>query len=341
MPVAPRELLRIASESPLAKTKPVFFDFLDNLQLRERMRSKYNTAINWGATVNNATVTREVTTAIGSLDNSPDNVPATLNIGNYRIRHKVRFNQIQVEEAADAGDGELEDIVAFDILDAVDQIRADLNLLCLAGTGSVADIGISGLRAIADNTQPYANISPVTYSAWTSTLLANAGTARNLTKDLLNKVDELSKRKKVAYDMIVCAPETATSYQKLFDASNSAGQATYVSDGGKFKPVDLGHGSRHYNGRPIIEDPNCPLGQLYFLQSSDATVYTFDFKNRNGRQMTLQEDDNRAVNIGGLNYHIKQLGIVNGALREFEIYVIPQFKIHNRKSLIALTDIIV
>lgn len=300
-----------------------------------RLNTKKNTTIDWDVDVAGGAAAIEPVTSDGDETATDHVVPAQLRIGNYRIKHQFKLSRVAIAEAASRAPDELENLFAAHVDRGIVHICRQMNELLYTGNGTPSSGEVLGLASIIDPTYAYANVDPTTYPAWNAVILGNA-TNRNLTKDLFYDMEEKITLGETAYDMVVCSPTVAKTYNKLFDTLN-AGVAQSMATEGQFRNVDLGHGGRYYNGRPLIEDPQCPTGLIYFLNSTDVTLHTFRFDQSPALSQQEQVIVNRAY---GLNLHISELPSSNSAVRKFEMYILPQLQVFNRKSVQVIKDLL-
>lgn len=313
--------------------------FLQQLYSASRMSSKTNTTIDWDVSVDGGNAAIEPVTADGANTATDNTVPANLRIGRYRIKHQFSLSRVDLSEAASRAPQELQNLFNAHVDRGLNHLLRSLNQLLFTGDGTAASGEVVGLSKILDNSYAYANISPVAYPAWQTIKSTGtpAGTNRALTKNILLKHDELTKIQETSWDMIICNPAMGTTYNQLFDGIGG-GMVVVKGDQGALQGVELGHGVRTYMGRPIIEDPMCPGNQLIFMQSSDLELFTFDLST-NPSPMSQVERSVASTKAWGLIINVAELPSNNSAKRTFELYVLPQFRVYNRKSIQVIADL--
>lgn len=338
MPISPLEALNKVFDDRVANLRLTSARTLMNLAERNRMATKEDTTINWDVDTGGGAVAIEAITSDGA-DTATDNVvPAQVRIGNYRVKHQFRLSRVAIAEAAKRAPEELQNLFSQHVDRGITYISRQMNTLLYTGDGTAASGEVLGLSKVADDTFSYGGVSPTTYPAWKALNFGNPttpGTARALTKNMFLDLDQKVKEQETFYDMIVTSPAVATSYNKLFDSLPGAGVEAILTNNGRFKNVDLGYGGRFYQGIPIVEDPLCPTGLIYFLNSADITLYSFRF----GQSPDLSQQETISTSAYGLNWHISELPSNNSAVRKFEIFIIPQLRVFNRKSVIVLKDL--
>lgn len=334
MPLTPIETIAKAVEPAIANTRLTSAPLLMNLYARGLMKTKLDTSINWSVDIGGGTAAIEPVTADGANTATDDAIPANLRVGRYRIKHQFPISRVDIEEAAQLAAEELANLFESHVIRGVNYIARNLNQLLYTGNGLAANAEISGLQTIRDNTLSYAGLSPVTYTRWQGITLTS-GTNRALTTDLLLALQQAVQENESYFDMIVTSPAIGTAYTKLFLTSGGGFGLTPDEEANGLTKVELGMGGRYYQGIPIIEDVMCPANTIYFINSTDLNVYSFRFQNSTGNDMAQTAVMDTDLTYG-LNLHIAELPSNNSAVRKFELYTMPQFRVFNRKSVATL-----
>lgn len=131
------------------------------------------------------------------------------------------------------------------------------------GTGN-NNKDLTGLGAAVAATGTYGGISRTDYAWWQAKIVSNSGTPGTpATLDLAKMMRlflSLSDGNDQP-DVILCGMATWHEYFKLMDAKidihTTVGQ----------KMADYGFQTLEFMGKPIMADPNCPEGIMYFLNS--------------------------------------------------------------------------
>jgi hypothetical protein len=325
--LTPVQAITLEIENKLAVAKLVASPTLRALNARGAMKTARQTQIKWDVEVGGGVAAIEAVTADGADTATDAVVAASLPIGAYRIKHQFRVSKVDMQEAANTAPTELRNLFSAHVERGVINILRTLNDLIFTGDGTNTDGQIVGLEKIADNT--------LTYPSWAALVNTNA-TARALSRDLLYAIDEVVKTQESFYDLIVSTPRICTNYKKLFDTTRPL-EFVYNNEG--LPNADVGLGGVTYNGRPVLEDPQCTPGTIYFLNSMDMQIYTFLMEAGPSSQIGMQAQSSGEIgstNVFGLNFNVSELPSNNSAVRKFEIYVLPQVKCHNRKSLTVL-----
>lgn len=162
------------------------------------------------------------------------------------------------------------------------------------GTGNGGK-DLTGLAAAIAATGVYGGIDRATYPWWRARLMSNnpgsPGTPVtlslvNMTRTFLSISDGNDQP-----DMLLCGLATWHEYHKLLDA-----RAVVQTQMGR-KMADYGFQTLEFMGKPIIADPSCPEGMIYFLNSKylnwrvhkDANFATTKFRPDDSRLAKKQE----------------------------------------------------
>lgn len=336
--LTPQGILNVVFDD-VAKTRLTQARTLRNLD-RYAMSTR-KTVINWVVDKGGGGVAIESMSSDGAATTTDSTIPATLPIGNYRLKHQFTLNIVDVVEAMASAPDALKNLFLNHIMRGATHILREANRLIYAGTGSNGDGQVYGINYVADPTNVYAGINPATHTTWVPQVLTNA-TPRALTKSLLMKVDEAVSIAETGYDLILTHPATATKYNEVFDSyqSGSGVLAPQSVDERGFTRVDLGRSMRTYMGIPIVEDSMCPTGVMYFINSADFNLFSFNVGTDN-KLSTVEAGEDAPVDLYGLQLFMGELPSNNTAARKFELFTIPQLRVFNRKSLTVLNQLTV
>ena len=297
--------------------------------------SNYQTQVKWRINIGGAAVSGRATTADVVGADSQDTLKlCTLPIGDRVLAHSFSVLGTEVTEAKTAGEGAIRDLFLENVYSAYSVIMPELNRLMYSGTGNAASHGIFGMDQVVD-AAAYAGIAKATYPEWTGALLANGGTARALSRGLFDSLDVAFSRAGVDYDTIMTTPEVIKKYGQLFAADRA------MTVAGPNGVADIGFSGYLYNGKPLMMDPQCPSGSMYFFNSANVEVRTY------ATEETLRDsnDEVRGVQVRGdstmgLNFSIARLYSRNPDKYEFEIGIKPQLRVFNPRSVGIVRDII-
>lgn len=322
--------------------------------------------IDWLVSDAGTTVGTEAITDNTTNDSRGTVFPAQLFVGRYREKHTMTVLLQDLQVARNRGVGAIKNLLKRQVDDALIALTRKLNNLIYAGVGDgskgaggmgdfiglnyIANIAVDSNNLGKPATTPndnYAGITTTAVPKWSPLVVGNSGTPKTLVRDDLLKIEELILTNESSFDTILVNPKTATAYNKIFyDIAGVNSVAQAPAPGSKFLPVDLGHNGRYYNGIPLTEDPMCPLGTMYFVDSSNIEFVSFDIeplpdlldvRDNTGRVTEVTD----AEKTYGLPFHITQMPNNNPDALTFIIRTYPQLKVANRKSIAVLTDIAV
>lgn len=153
---------------------------------------------------------------------------------------------------------------------------------------SVSDaLHVNGLVGIVDNANPasivgnYGGINRSTAGNewWESTVLANGGTNRELTEDLmLEAIHDARLKGGGSPNMILTNPRVFRRYYQMFVAeamterSGNQGMSGSLGPKGATEDSDVGMTSLRFSGIPIRIDDFAEANELYILDTEDFTI---------------------------------------------------------------------
>lgn len=330
--LSPVEVLNLLMQQEVAR-----YDIrLHPILARLIKRSTRQTQINWPVKFQGAASVGESINADVNDFSSDEADDASLPIGTNRLRSSFNVNDVALTQALATGVNELSNLFEVHFQDAVREILEALANEIYNGTGATADGGVIGmLQAAGGAGTTYAGISQATRPQWMSIVDDNGGVARALDKRMFDLMDidiRMGQTLGVPsnYTAIYAGPNTALEYEELFDSL--AGHA----GAGAGETVDISYGDRAYKGRPIIEDPDCPEGQLFFVNEPEITLWTFD---QPGTLPPGRSTDQRsALNI---LMNVAELARTNPDARKYAVVCKPQLQVRRRAAIARITDIAV
>lgn len=210
---------------------------------------------------------------IGTTEWATDPVlPATLPFGQYRSAFQLSNLEVKAAMASPAQAAELGRIYAERLRGSLSKIASVANADLFTGTGTdgSSNPNLIGFDAAVAATGTYAGISKGTYAEWAGNVLANGGTPRPLTMDLLYNLEQLIfVASGMEFDAIVCSAGVARKYAGLFESN-----VRVVQDGGKPLESYQGgvSGGMFWKGRPVIRDRNAPAGTLRMVKLSEIAI---------------------------------------------------------------------
>lgn len=308
--------LRLAISDELALAYNVQYPTLSAIANKVFARQQL---IKWNADVGGAGVTIKDLNEDATSSQQGAVEPANLAIGQTAITHTFDLVLNDVTEAAAVGIEPLRNLFQAHVNRGLIKIYRQLNTLLFTGTGIKADARVIGMEKVIDNTYSYAGIAPASFPGWSSVLgvPASGTTPRALTKELLTNMETRLLNAEAAYDLIITTPEIVETYKNVFNASRS-----FMTSGESNQRADMGISDVFYNGRPVLADPACTAGTMYFVDSTEIFLHTYRVK----------ED---AVN-SGMAIKIGTLPTQSIYTEKWEIGVIPQLQAYSRKAVNAL-----
>lgn len=200
-------------------------------------------------------------------------VPATLAWTNYSEAFSV--SGLALAAAAATGNpSELMDLFAEKLDRAVMRLTKKLNAHMYSGNPGASPAEIAGLvhasgPLVASGS--YAGVATATYSSWASNVLANGGSGRDLTVQLMRDMrvsifNACGERP----DLIVCDATQQERYGSLLGPSRRYVQDVFVR--GQKVTLDGGYQALDFDGIPVIADPNCPSGKMIFLNTKYVAI---------------------------------------------------------------------
>lgn len=314
---------------------------LDYLAAKGSVVKGDHTDLYWNAIVTGSAVATATMATAGSDQTTGDAVQASLGIGAHKIYHQFTVPLVDLVNAQSAGVSKLKNLFMNNITSGLLAIRRQLNTYIWSADGTAASAGIVGLSQVLANTAPYANINPTTYPLWVSVVNTNA-TARALTRALLYDFSQLLEEQEVYHDALFCTPAMANKYNQLFDAVAGINSvARSVGEG----MVDLGYLQRAYNGAMLFTDPQMPTGQLVGLNPNDIKLISLDLAGADQGQMQAMGLKNNltsisSADVGGLQVNVALLPQSNPGLITFQLFVLPQLQVINRRSVQGLLNLL-
>lgn len=314
--------------------------FLDWLSSNGRVMGGDHTDLYWNAIASGSTTATASMSTAGSDQTTGDAVQASLSVGAYKIYHQFTVQLVDVLNAQTAGIGKLKALLQQNIQGGIIAMRRQLNTYLWTGDGTAATGNVVGINQVLNDTLTYAGINPTTYPSWVP-ITSKAGAPRALTRQILYGFSQLLEEQEVYHTALFCTPSMATTYNTLFD--NVAGVNAIMLAQGDNK-TDLGFAMRAYNGVPLITDPQMSAGQLVGFNPNDLSLISLDLSgagagelNRLGMQNNLTSIT--SADVGGLKINVAMLPQSNPGSLSFQLFVLPQLKVYNRRSVQGILNL--
>ncbi|MEM4342818.1 MAG: phage major capsid protein [Candidatus Caldarchaeum sp.] len=208
-----------------------------------------------------------------------DNLPVAdhQKVKNAAVPYRLNWVPIQVTNfalAATKGEGGFVDLLSFETKNALEDLKNEINRQMMVDRRSniLRPTDIDGFGAIIDDGQVdaaatgYAGLSFATNPWWKPYVLANGGTARNLTIALMQQVRRalLAPPRRSRPDRIITA---MVHYDQYGDLMASLRRYPPTST------LDAGYPSLAFEQIKVVGIPELPAGSMYFVQSSDWGYY--------------------------------------------------------------------
>ncbi len=320
----------IEEETPDLRLKNAVF--LDYLSARGRVQKGDHTDLYWNAVATGSNTATATMATAGVDQTTGDAVQASLTIGSFKIYHQFTVSLVDLQNAKAAGVNKLKNLFRMNTSSGMLAIRRQLNSLLWTGDGLVASAGVVGMNTVLDSAATYANINPATYTQWVP-IVATAGAPRALTRNILYDFSRICEEQEVYSDALFTSPGMAQTYNTLFDSV-----AGINSVAGFGTATDLGYAARSYNGMPLITDPQMPTGMIVGMNPSDITLLSMGLADADSGQLAALGLKNNlstisVAEVGGLQINVALLPQSNPGQITFQMFVLPQLKVHNRRSV--------
>jgi hypothetical protein len=299
--------------------------------------------IKWSARFGTATGGARAEGADVVTLNNDAKVPATLEYGTYDDAFGVTGKAMAAAAAA-RNPAELANLFVEELGDCVERLAKGIAVDLYTGTGATDHI--HGLVATAGgimSTGTYAGIDRGARTQWQGTVMSNGSIGRALTFDLMR---EMRRRIYTASglkpDLIVTTPELHEKYGKLFGQ-----QRRYVQEitlRGQTIKLDGGYQMLEFDGIPVLEDVDCPTGDMIFLNTRYVRVLQLpDGVNEANQSMGMlglagTEEEQLGMPSRKIVARINALGR-NGDLYRFQLICYPQLQVKRPNSCGVITDL--
>jgi hypothetical protein len=255
-----------------------------------------NKAVTWDVKVGTAvgSVKADGADLSGGDFQSDTKVQASLNFGVYQDAFMIGGLARAVSRVTNNPSG-LRDVFMDELSDCAQRIGKLINQDLYTGTGTSPQ-EITGLTdgstgGALGSTGSYAGLDRGTYTQWASNRLANGGTERALSVELMRQmrqnIYEASGEKP---DLIITDAFQHRKYGTITDQKRQ--WVDQVRMRGELIKLDAGYNLLEFDGIPMIEDVDAPEGTMMFLNTSHLRIVqvadTSDDQN-GGRGFTMAD----------------------------------------------------
>jgi hypothetical protein len=272
-------------------------------------------------------------------------VPATLPTALYRSAIWLTDSEIKKAAISMGSPDALIDILGERILGAGSKLASRINKDLFSGTGTNGAgapniIGMLGGAVSASGV--YAGIDPATYVEWKSPLIANGGSGRPLTVDLLNQAEEqLFLQCGRSPDFIMTTSAVRRGYSSIFETVRRV-----VSDGMGGMRMNAGATELFYQGQPVIRDKDAVAGSLImgvsdFLGVEFLPPLGMDKNSVVAKMATLQGTNGTpGARLTGTSIPFEITPLAkNGNSVKFMMTLELQLKVRRRNAFVVISDI--
>lgn len=214
--------------------------------------------------------------------NSDVNVPMFMPWATYRSSFQISEQEVDAARTSVGSADALLDLFGDRILGCSAQIARAIEIDSLTGTGVDSNgdptlVGIFGGALAASGA--YGGLNVGTYPEWASTVLANGGTTRTLTPDLMAQADQfIFTQASVPWNLLVTTAGVTRRYENFFTFGNAFGTQqplVRMNDDGSAPSYGMGIANNSqmqleqlfFKGRPVNRNPVAPTGKLAFLNT--------------------------------------------------------------------------
>lgn len=279
-----------------------------------------------------------------SVYNSDTKVPATLDYGTYHDAFSIT-GKARAAAALARNPAELEDLYGEELEESVTRLA-----MAIAGDFYDGDGSTDTIMGLLDSTAggliatgTYANIVRGTYAQWAGNVSANGGTPRALTFGLMRTIRRLIYTASgMKPDLIMCSPITHEKYGELFGENRRYVDTVRLR--GQKIVLDGGYQVLEWDGIPVVEDVNCPDGQMVFLNTRYVLIrplpHAPDAVNQGKGMVPLHgtEEEQYGAGKNVLTARINPLAITGDAYK-FQLINYPQIQVKRPNCCGILDDL--
>ena len=275
--------------------------------------------------------------------NSDTKVPCTLDYGTYHDAFGVT-GKARSGAAISGNPQELEDLYGEEIEESVTRLASAIGVDLYTGSGASDTImGLTATNGPLQATGTYANVARATYTQWASNVLSNGGVERPISIPLMRQMRRtIYTASGTKPDLIVCDPVQHEKYGALFGDQRRYLQSVNLR--GEKIVLDGGYQVLEFDGIPVVEDVNCPAGQMLFLNTRYLAIrplpHAPDAVNQGAGMIALHgtEEEQMGEPKDVLTARINPLAITGDAYK-FQLICYPQLQSRRCNVHGRLTDL--
>lgn len=268
-----------------------------------------------------------------------DNLPATLAWGLYRAPFRATGLAIAAAGSSHSPDT-LKNLFEEKMFGAVSKLGSVVNTALFTGTGANSILGLLAANGPLDSVGTYAGIDRAVQTGWAGNKLANGGTPRAVSFDLLRAMIRSIFTRQGGYpDILICDPLTFDRIAALFD-TNRRWMDSVTTAAGEIK-LRGGERALDFDGIPIMRDKDCTAGNVVAINTQHVEVRflpTYPSQAASGPNGTFEIHDDMG-RVSGLPARIEMLGKTGDTEKAYaKVYV--QVRNNRPNSCGWLTDLL-
>ena len=198
-------------------------------------------------------------------------LPATLDWGLYRAPFQITGLADSAAYTSPRPEG-LRNYWQEKLFGSVSKLGDVINKGLYTGTGANSILGLHATAGALLDTGVYAGIDRSTATFWQGNVLANGGTPRAISFDLMRQaVRATYVQSGEEPDVIVTDPIQWDKFALLFEANRRYPINTITTMAGEIK-LSAGHRALDFDGIPVLRDKDHPAGKMSFLNTAYQQV---------------------------------------------------------------------
>lgn len=275
--------------------------------------------------------------------NNDDKIPAVLQYGTYNDAFAITGKALAAARVAGSPE-QLMNLFLDELDNSVERLAKRISLDIWTGSGVVDTI--HGLLATAGgllDTGTYAGIDRAVRTQWQGNVLANGAIPRPLTLDLMREMRRtVYTASGLKPDLIVCDPIQHENYGKLLQT-----ERRYVDEvrlRGNTVRLDGGYQVLEFDGIPVVEDVDCPAGNMVFLNTRHVFMGQMNDQaneiNQSRMLARLQGTEEEQFGAGGAGVSARLNHLAKtGDKEKFQLITYPQICVKRPNATGVIADL--